>query len=306
MMEASEPAFTAALPDLAGSRVSIIGLGLMGASLALDLRGHCAEIVGVSRSPATLAYAIEHQIVNRIVSFETALECDLIVLAAPVRTILQQLTQISRLSPDSPALASDRPALLIDLGSTKTSIVHAMQDLPPRFYPVGGHPMCGKEVAGIQHAEAGLYRDKIFVLSPLPRTSPAALALAQQLIARLGSRPLVLPAQEQDTLVAMISHLPYAAAVALVRAAMVKAAQRSDDRLWTVAASGFRDTSRVAASDVTMWLDILLTNQSAALDALQLYRAELDDLIGLIQAGDEAALRAFLEPAQQQRGKLFR
>jgi prephenate dehydrogenase len=285
--------------NLSTARVAIVGLGLMGASLALDLRGHCTEIIGVSRSPETLNYALEHRIVDRIADFDSALDCDLLVLAAPVRTIIQQLQKISN-SPFSNH--SSKPTIVVDLGSTKTEIVHAMQTLPVRFDPVGGHPMCGKEVAGIQHAEANLYRDKIFVLTPLERTTKRALALVQEMIGVIGGVPLVLSPDRQDALVAMISHLPYLAASAL----MLTALSRNDDQLWTMAASGFRDTTRLAASDLTMMIDILLTNQDAILEALKDYQSDLENLTALVKSADEKALRATLARAQQQRAQLFK
>jgi prephenate dehydrogenase len=176
-----------------------------------------------------------------------------------------------------------------------------MQALPDRFDPVGGHPMCGKEVAGIRHAEASLYQNKIFILSALERTSPGALVLAQEMVAAIGAIALPLPAERQDALVAQISHLPYLAASALVRSTMAL----GDEQAWTVAASGFRDTSRVAASDLDMMIDILLTNRAAILAALDGYRAELDTLTALVAAGDEAGLRAVLAPSQQQRAGMF-
>jgi prephenate dehydrogenase len=297
-----EPAFFP-ISSLAEARVAIVGLGLMGASLALDLRGHCAEIVGVSRSPDTLNYALEHGIVDRIVDFEEALQADLVVLAAPVRTIIRQLEQISRAEhpPLGEVHSRPRATVVIDLGSTKTDLVAAMQTLPSRFDPLGGHPMCGKEVAGIRHAEAGLYRGKTFILTPLARTSPGALALAHELVALIGSLPLVLTPERQDALVAMISHVPYLAAVALVRATQSK----GEPMLWQVAASGFRDTTRVAGGDVTMFLDILLTNRTAILDALSTLQGELELLYHLVDAADETALRAALEPPQRQRSQMF-
>jgi prephenate dehydrogenase len=294
--QTQEPSFS---EKLGSCSVAIIGLGLMGASLALDLRGQCREIVGVSRSQTTLDYAITHRIVDRIVDFEAALTADLVILAAPVRTILQQLHQIREAQS---AIGNLQSTTLLDLGSTKTEIAAAMQNLPARFDPIGGHPMCGKEVAGIQHAESRLYRDKTFILTPLERTTPAGLALALELIAALGARPLVLPAEVQDSLVASISHLPYLAAVSLVRAAQAK----QDEMVWRVAASGFRDTTRVAGGDVTMFLDILLTNRAAILETLQQYRSELDTLVALLESADEPGLRAFLEPAQAQRSKMFK
>src|SRR6185369_16384796 len=117
---------------------------------------------------------------------------------------------------------------VVDMGSTKTEIVRAMQSLPPRFDPIGGHPMCGKEVAGIQYAEKDLYRNQTFILTILERTSPQALALVQEMIAVIGARPLMLSPEKQDSLVAMISHLPYLAASALVRTAISK----NDPQVW--------------------------------------------------------------------------
>ena len=149
---------------LSTARVAIVGLGLMGASLAMDLRGYCAEIIGVSRSPATLKFALDHQIVDRVTEFRPDLECNLIILAAPVRTIIQQLQMMSVYNYTG---HSPKKTVILDLGSTKAKIVHIMQALPVWFDPIGGHPMCGKEVAGIQHAEANLYRNKSFILTPL-------------------------------------------------------------------------------------------------------------------------------------------
>jgi prephenate dehydrogenase len=289
-----EPGF-----NLSSAHVSIVGLGLMGASLALDLRGHCTELIGVSRSPETLAYAREHKIIDRITDFDSALDCDLLVLAAPVRTIIQQLQGMGT---SSPPVDPSRRTVVVDLGSTKAEIVRTMETLPARFDPVGGHPMCGKEVAGIRYAEAGLYRDKLFILSPLARTSARALTLIQEMIAVLGSRPLTLAPERQDTLVALASHLPYLAASALMKTAL----SNTDDQFWQVAASGFRDTSRLAASDLTMWVDILLTNREAVLCALKTYRGELDSLAGLVESGDEAGLRAALSESQQRRLGLFK
>lgn len=290
-----EPGFT-----LAGARIAIVGLGLMGGSLALALKGHCDEIIGVDADASALAFALSRGIVHRAADLEGALAtAHLIVLATPVRAILEQLSALSR---QPPSFRIHHSAFIIDLGSTKSAIVSAMSHLPPNFDPIGGHPMCGKETGGIAHAEAGLYRGKTFVLTPLARTSPAALALARELAAAVGAEPLLLPADRHDALAAIVSHLPYAAAVALMRAAI----GAGDERLWQLAASGFRDTTRLAAGDLSMMTDILLTNRAAILHALAAYRAELDALAAAIDSGDPAALRAALEPAQRKRRELFK
>jgi prephenate dehydrogenase len=286
-----EPDFT----SLAAARVAVVGLGLMGGSLALALRGHCRELVGVDVSATTIDYARRHTVVDRVVDFEEALEADLIILAVPVRTIVALLARL----PAGPAAGP--PAVVLDLGSTKSEIAGAMQALPPAYDPIGGHPMCGKEVAGLIHADAGLFQDKVFVLSPLDRTTPRAVDLAQAVVAAVGARPVILPAARHDRLAAASSHLPYAAAVALVRAAE----SLDDDQVWELAASGFRDTSRLAASDVSMMTDILLTNRAAILDALARIQTELGVLAALLDGADAAGLSEFLTAAAERRRKLF-
>ncbi|MGC8781115.1 MAG: prephenate dehydrogenase, partial [Anaerolineae bacterium] len=235
--------------------IAIIGLGLMGGSLALALRDDAASgaappfragrITGISRNVETLAAAQAAGAIDRGTTDLAAgvADADLIVLATPVRTILRLLPQIGRHA---------RPgALVMDLGSSKAAICAAMADLPAGLQPVGAHPMCGKEVAGFAAAEAGLYRGRPFVLCPLERTAATALETARGLALTVGGRPLVLSPQAHDRAVAAISHLPYVAAAALVAA--VDAA--GDPLAWSLAASGFRDTTRVAASDVDMMLD---------------------------------------------------
>jgi prephenate dehydrogenase len=280
-------------------RVAIVGVGLMGGSLGLDLRGRCVERVGVARSPATLALAQARGMIDRSAGFDAAVEnCDLIILATPPRTILTQLRALCALA-QRPAAGGTK--VILDLGSTKTDIVAAMQALPAHFDPMGGHPMCGKEVSGVAAAEAGLFQGQTFILTPLARTTMAAMCLTHELATTVGAKPMVLTPAHQDALVAQISHLPYVAAVALVRAAQAA----GDGQVWEVAASGFRDTSRLAASDLTMMLDILLTNRAAVLAALAGYRAELETLTRLIEQGDAEALRAALGPARARRAELF-
>jgi prephenate dehydrogenase len=285
---------------LRDARVAIVGLGLMGGSLGLALSrgGACREVVGVARRPETVHEALAAGAAQRATTdlAEGVAGADVIVLATPVRTILRQIRQLAALP-----LA---PCLVLDLGSTKGEIVSAMEALPPQAQPVGAHPMCGKETTGLAVAEPTLYHGAPWVLVPLPRTSPHALALARELAEAAGARPLVLDAARHDRLVAAISHLPYMLAVALVLAAAEAGAK--DSAVWELAASGFRDTSRLAASDVTMMLDILLTNRAAVGDALRRASAQLGQLADLIAAGDEETLRARLGAAHDQRAPMFR
>jgi prephenate dehydrogenase len=218
-------------------------------------------------------------------------QADVVVLATPVRVILRLLGEIGPLLPEG--------CLLMDLGSTKAQIVARMAALPDHVQPLGGHPMCGKEVSGIAAADPALYRGHTFVLSPLPRTSEAALALGRALVEAVGARPLILAPGRHDRLVAMVSHLPYLLACALVSTAEATACV--DSTVWEVAATGFRGTSRLAASDVTMMCDILLTNREAVLEALNTCGAQLHRLSHLVEIGDEERLRVVLAAIRDRR-----
>ena len=266
--------------------------------MALTERALCREVVGVARRAETVQEAMERGVVHRATTSltEGVAHADIIVLATPVRTILRQLRRLAAMPLP--------PCLLLDLGSTKKEIVAAMESLPPQVQPVGAHPMCGKERAGLAAAEPTLYQGAPWVLVPLPRTSAAALTLARELVTAVGAHPLLLDAERHDRLVAAISHLPYALAVALVLTATEVGGQ--DELVWELAASGFRDTSRLAASDVTMMLDILLTNRLAIGDMLSRVSAQLQRLADLLAAGDEAGLRTLLTTTRDRRAPMFR
>jgi prephenate dehydrogenase len=269
-------------------RVGIIGLGLMGGSIALGLKNACRSIVGYDIDPDTIAQAIDRGIIHRPIDLRGD-EVDLLILAAPVSAILDWLDRV-------PAVFSGEFHLL-DLGSTKMQIVERMQSLPDRISPLGGHPMCGKETSGLAVADGNLYRGCLFALTPLDRTQPTTLNLAQELVGTLHARSLLLDPQEHDRAAAAISHLPYLMASTLMDAVM----QLADDTAWTLAASGFRDTSRLAASDVTMLLDILKSNRAEVLHALDGAQSSLQTVIDLIEREDWPQLRSKLEAARAKR-----
>jgi len=278
--------------------VAIVGLGLMGGSLGMALRSArtCGEVVGVARRAETAALAVELGAVDRATTELTAVaEADIVILATPVRTIVELLPRVGRLARAG--------SLVMDLGSTKAPIVRAMTSLPEYLQPIGGHPMCGKETSGLEAAEPGLYQDRVFVLTPLARTDDWAMALARELVKAIGARPLALGPHRHDRLVAATSHLSYLMACGLVLAADQLA--QADQSLWTLAASGFRDTSRLAASDVTVMSDILLTNQEPVIEALQACTSQLRRLAALVEAGDEEGLRDALTAGRERRRSVF-
>jgi prephenate dehydrogenase len=281
------------------ARVTIVGLGLMGGSLAGALKANqaCQEVIGVARRAETAAFAMEHGLVDRAstgLATEVAV-ADVVVLATPVRAIIELLPQVGQLAKPG--------CLVMDLGSTKAAIVEAMSALPERVQPVGGHPMCGKETSGLAAAEPSLYQGRVFVLTPLDRTDMGALDLARALVKVIGARPVVMGADRHDRLVATVSHLPYLVACGLVTTAEELA--REEEELWQLAASGFRDTSRLAASGVNMMLDILLTNQEAVLEALGTCEVQLRNLARLIETGDEKGLQTTLHVIRTRRRAMF-
>jgi prephenate dehydrogenase len=281
------------------SVVAIVGMGLMGGSLALALRAQngCRKIIGVTRNPRTRADALARGAVDAVgADLGLVAEADVVVLTTPVRTILRQLPQVGAVV--------HAGTVVMDFGSTKRDVVAGMQSLPPHIEPIGAHPMCGKETSGFESSEVSLYRNAVFVLTPLDRTSPQTLALAESLVTTLEARPIVLDATRHDQIAAAVSHLPFALAVALMATADELA--DADDQLYALAASGFRDTSRLAASDVTMMLDILLTNRDNITDLLRACARHLGDLADLIAVGNEPALRVRLERAAIRRRELFK
>lgn len=272
------------------STVAIVGLGLMGGSLALALKQKypAQKIIGITRTRATLDLALARGAIDSASDqLAAARAANLIVLAAPVRTILRQIADLAEIAPDG--------AILLDMGSTKSRIVRAMDALPERLGAVGGHPMCGKEIAGFEAAEPTLYQDKIFVLTPTARTDTNALETTRNLARAIGSRVIELDAARHDEIVAAVSHLPYVVSSNL--AGTVGDFAKNDATVWNIASSGLSDTSRLAASDVQMMLDTLLTNSENVADLMRAYSRRFGDLADALYNGDEAALRAMLEQA---------
>ena len=274
-MSDAEPAFFA-------GRLAIVGLGLMGGSLAMALQGKCTALLGIDPDPYTVELARQQHIVD-LASTEPAdllSQADVIVLAAPVNAIIHLLQDLP-----APGVHPG-PAIVIDLGSTKVKIIETMQMLPERFDPLGGHPMCGKEVSGLAYAEAKLFQGATFAFTALPRTSLHARQFAEWLAASLGACPLWIDAATHDRWVAATSHLPYLAANAL--------AYTTPPETAALAGPGFRSTTRLAVTPPSMMMDVLMTNQAAVLDSLRSYKAHLEQIERLLAQGDFDALQDLL------------
>jgi prephenate dehydrogenase len=270
--------------NLAESKIAIIGLGLMGGSLALGLRGKCASLYGIDPHLPTLELALSQHIVDYANSDPAKLlpEADLVILSAPVPAILTLLEKLPAYTPN--------PCIVMDLGSTKRLVVQGMSKLPERFDPIGGHPICGKEKLSLANAERTLYYAAPFLLTPLERTSSRALSAANQIIEALGAKGKVLDAIDHDRILASTSHLPFLISSALARTTPQDVAP--------FVGPGFKSTSRLAGTSSSMMLGVLQSNRENVLNALHGMQAELAQIESALSAGDFDKLESLLDEAQ--------
>jgi prephenate dehydrogenase len=273
-------------------RVAILGLGLMGASLAMALRasGAARTVAGYDAAPGVAARARADGAIDSAAASPAAVVAgaDLVVLAVPVLAMRELLAAIA------PHVAPG--ALVTDLGSTKAAIVAWAEELlsDPRSF-AGGHPMTGRERSGVAAAEPQLYQGCVWCLTPGPRTSAATLARLAALVERLGAQPTVLDPDQHDAAVAAVSHLPLLAATAL---ALTASARPDWPTAQSLAADGFRDTTRVASGDPRMARDICLSNAQPILDCLDAYLATLRSLRDAVAARDAAVEETFATARQ--------
>ena len=278
-------------------QLTIVGLGLVGGSVAKAARaeGVARTIVAVGRDPGRLEAARRDGAVDRVTTDLAAglRGADFVLLAAPVGAIAAMLADVWR------AVALD--ATLTDVGSAKAVIVREAERLaderPLGF--VGSHPMAGSEQSGYAVARADLFRGATVIVTPTERTDPGAGKRVTQFWEGLGARVATLEAERHDRVVAAISHLPH-----LVAWALVDAVARLDGEAFALAARGFKDTTRIAASDAGVWREIFLQNQEALGAALAAFRAALAELEAGIAAGDGPALERQLARIRSLRERL--
>ena len=279
--------------------ITIIGVGLLGGSFGMAVRrtGAAERVAGVDLDRTTLDRAFERGAIDEgfLDLAEGVAGADVVVLATPVRSILQLL----------PALVPllGRETILFDLGSTKEAIVSAVADLAGFTRYVGGHPMAGAEHAGIEHADDRLLRDATFALVPPRGADEEAVDRLEDLVRRLGARPIVISAERHDRIVSITSHLPYLLSVVLSLVAEKTA--REEDLTREFTASGFRDTTRLAASNVRVMADICLTNRQPILRGIDDVKRLLDDLAVQIEQGNETELVRSLTQAKESRTAMF-
>ncbi|AQZ95207.1 bifunctional prephenate dehydrogenase/3-phosphoshikimate 1-carboxyvinyltransferase [Halopseudomonas phragmitis] len=296
-------------------RLAVIGLGLIGGSFAKGIRqaGVCAEVVGCDPDPMARRLALPLGVVDRVTDnlAEAVRDADVILLAVPVLAMEKVLAELATLSLGQ--------AVLTDVGSTKGAVVKAVEQafgqIPPLFVP--GHPIAGSEKSGVEAARAELFRRHKVILTPLENTSEQALELVTRLWHCLGADVEAMPLADHDEVLAATSHLPHLLAFSLVD---TLAARSENLEIFRYAAGGFRDFTRIAASDPVMWRDVFLANRDAVLRSLDDFTRDLSRLREAVEGRDANTLlgvftrakaarehfstilarRAYMEPMQTQ------
>jgi prephenate dehydrogenase len=277
-------------------KVALIGCGLMGGSFALAARraGWAPSIVGYSASESSRQKALSMGVIDLAVdSIEQAVkDADLVLLAVPVKATEACFKIIA------PALKFD--ALLMDVGSTKSDIVMSAQktlgDKLPCFVPV--HPIAGKEAAGVEHSDVDLYKDRALIVTPMESSGATQVELAKQIWQSLGSYITELTPAAHDAAFAAVSHLPHVLSYAIIRGIFQ---QHNGPDLIALGGPGFRDFSRIAASDPVVWRDILSTNRDQVLLQISHFKNALDDFEQAIQANEPQALEDMIRQASDLR-----
>jgi prephenate dehydrogenase len=278
------------------NQLGVIGCGLMGGSFALALRraGLVKRVVGYSKSPSTTEKARRMGIIDQ--AAESALLAvsgsDIVLMAVPVAASEATFRAIRHLI--------EPGVLLMDVGSTKRDVVDAarrvLKEALPNFVPA--HPIAGKEVSGIEHADATLYQGRQVILTPLPQTEPSLIQKATDVWAAIGSQVLRMTSENHDAAFAAVSHLPHLLAFAYFNGVAGQPAARD---FLSLAGPGFRDFTRIAASDPTVWRDILLANREELLKQLKQFRQALDAMEYVMGSGNADALEELIRAASAAR-----
>ena len=277
-------------------RLALIGCGLMGGSFALALRqaGLVQHITGFSASEKTRQRALELKVIDQACNSvaEAVQGADLVLLAVPVGAMHSSFAALREsLTPQ---------ALLMDVGSTKCDVIAAahanLGDRLNCFMPA--HPIAGKEVAGIEHAEGALYQARRTILTPLPLNSIRQIKMATEVWTAIGSHVSHMTPEAHDATFAAVSHVPHLLAFAAVNALT---AQPQGAAFLEMAGPGFRDFSRIAASDPAVWRDILSANQSEVLTQMAHFRAALDQFENVLKQDNTAALQQLIQQASDVR-----
>jgi len=275
-------------------KLAVIGVGLIGGSFALALKQAkvASHVVGVGRNPANLKLALERGAIDSVAADPAAAArgADLVFLATPVSYYPRILSSMSL----------HAKAIVTDAGSTKRDVVaaarSALKEKIAQFVP--GHPIAGAEKSGVTAATPELFRNKRVVLTPLPENPAAAVRKVEQAWESCGARITKMNPDEHDGVLAAVSHLPHVLAFALVHDI---AARENAAQLFSYAAGGFRDFTRIASSHPEMWRDICIANRDRLLVEIGRYTKEVEAVREILESGDPAALEELFTEARAAR-----
>lgn len=262
---------TSTLPAEPPRRVAILGTGMIGTSIGLAAARAAMEVTGWDLSPEVAARAAASGSLKTAASLEEAVEgADLVVVCTPIAAIPQTVARALQASPS---------AVVTDAGSIKAHVAHEVEALADptalaRFVP--GHPMGGSERSGPEHASASVVDDIVWVVAPTPHSTEPAVALVEAFVSAVGARPARLTPERHDRLVAFVSHLPQVASTTLMGLAATEESDEPD--ILRLAAGGFRDLTRLAASNPSLWSEILLANREQIAEAIDMFVAGLQVL----------------------------
>jgi arogenate dehydrogenase (NADP+) len=276
-------------------KIGIVGLGLIGGSLSIDLRSQGHQLYGISRQPQTCQIAMERGIADDAsTEYEILSTTEIIIICTPIKAISPTIKQIiPYISPET---------IITDVGSVKQPIVEECSQLWPNF--IGGHPMAGTTESGIDAAVANLFTGAAYVITPTATSKPENVAKLKAIALELNSIPYVCDAQIHDRAVSWISHLPVMVSASLIKACL----QEEPDTLelaQTLASSGFRDTSRVGGGNSELGVMMAKYNRAELLRSLWQYRQNLDEIIDFIKQEDWQSLEQTLQTNGRARPKFL-
>ena len=281
-------------------KLAIVGVGLIGGSLALALKeaGAVGHVVGIGRGLPNLETALKLGVVDSITQSlaDGVAGADVVFLATPVQSLGSVAEQ---------AMLHLKPgAIITDGGSVKQAVIDAVEPhLRADVHFVPGHPIAGTENSGAEAAFAALYRDRRCILTPTERTADEALDRIRRMWQTVGSQVVVMAVDKHDRVLAAISHLPHMVAYALVNA--VGAYDRYDENVLEYSAGGFRDFTRIASSDPTMWRDIALTNREALIEMMEQFENFFAELKEDVASGSADRLFEFFRRSKQSRDEIL-
>ncbi len=277
--------------------IGIVGLGLIGGCLGLDFRALGHTVYGIARRAETCTEALARGVVDQAsTNLKQLAPCDVVIICTPIATIVPMVAMLADvLTPD---------AVITDVGSVKAAIASPATQLWSKF--VGGHPMSGKSEAGLSAAEAGIFRQRPYVITPVAQTDPKAVAVLEQLASQLESQVYHCSPEDHDRAVAWISHLPVMVSANLIFAAMNEPDVEVLELSQELASSGFRDTSRVGGGNPELGLMMAQYNRDEVLRSLKKYQAAIAATVEQLENEEWDALARMLQATKEGRSQFVR